>query len=193
MRISVANWSTREADADRATDAILGCYAAVRDRRNPLTQGRAAVTAVVLAAGAGSRFGGGKLLAPLEGRPVLQHVLDTLAAAGLASVVVVLGEDAAAMETALHWRTERRVLNPDLRAASPRRCRSAWPPPGRGAASRRTRRSSSWVTSPNSARRRSRRSWAAGDGTTRSSPATSTIAAATRCCCRRACGRWPAV
>ena len=77
-----------------------------------MTQGRARVTAVVLAAGAGSRFGGGKLLAPLEGRPVLQHVLDTLADAGLTNVVVVLGDDAAAMETALQWRTERRVRNP---------------------------------------------------------------------------------
>lgn len=78
-----------------------------------MTQGRARVTAVVLAAGAGSRFGGGKLLAPLEGRPVLQHVLDTLADAGLTNVVVVLGDHAAAMEKALRWRTERRVLNPD--------------------------------------------------------------------------------
>jgi len=81
--------------------------------RNPLTQGRARVTAVVLAAGAGSRFGGGKLLADLEGRPVLQHVLDTLAASGLTNVVVVLGDDAEALEAALHWRTERRVRNPD--------------------------------------------------------------------------------
>ncbi len=32
MRISVANWSTRDADADRTTAAILDCYAAVRDR-----------------------------------------------------------------------------------------------------------------------------------------------------------------
>ena len=38
---------------------------------------------LVLAAGAGSRFGGGKLLAPLDGRPILQHVLDALAEAGV--------------------------------------------------------------------------------------------------------------
>ena len=38
---------------------------------------------LVLGAGAGSRFGGGKLLARVGGRPVLQHVLDTLAEAGI--------------------------------------------------------------------------------------------------------------
>jgi molybdenum cofactor cytidylyltransferase len=69
--------------------------------------------AVVLAAGAGSRFGGGKLLASLEGRPVLQHVLDRLAEAGVGDVVVVLGDDAAAVENAIEWRRERRVLNPE--------------------------------------------------------------------------------
>ncbi len=78
-----------------------------------MTERRAAVTAVVLAAGAGSRFGGGKLLAPLEGRPVLQHVLDALAAAGIDDVVVVLGDDAAGVEAAVRWRSERRVCNPD--------------------------------------------------------------------------------
>lgn len=66
----------------------------------------------MLAAGAGSRFGGGKLLATLEGRPILQHVLDTLAAAGLRDVILVLGSDAAAVEAAVTWRHERRVLNP---------------------------------------------------------------------------------
>jgi molybdenum cofactor cytidylyltransferase len=68
--------------------------------------------AVVLAAGASSRFGSQKLLAPLAGRPVLQHVLDTLAAAGLADVVVVLGDAAAAIEEGIGWRSERRVVNP---------------------------------------------------------------------------------
>ncbi len=71
------------------------------------------VAAIVLAAGAGSRFGGGKLLAALEGRPVLQHVLDRLAVAGIEDVVVVLGDDAPAVEGAIDWRGERRVRNPD--------------------------------------------------------------------------------
>ena len=75
--------------------------------------GAPAVTAVVLAAGASSRFGSVKLLAPLGGRPVLQHVLDALHAAGLTDVVVVLGDDAAAIEAAIGWRGERRVSNPD--------------------------------------------------------------------------------
>jgi CTP:molybdopterin cytidylyltransferase MocA/SAM-dependent methyltransferase len=71
------------------------------------------VVAVVLAAGAGSRFGGGKLLATLEGRPVLQHVLDRLAGAGVRDVVVVLGNDAEAVEGAIDWRRERRIRNDD--------------------------------------------------------------------------------
>ena len=72
-----------------------------------------ATGALVLAAGAGSRFGGGKLVAPLAGRPVLQHVLDTMDAAGLVDVVVVLGPDAPVIEAAIAWRSERRVVNPD--------------------------------------------------------------------------------
>ncbi|MGZ9160813.1 MAG: NTP transferase domain-containing protein [Candidatus Limnocylindrales bacterium] len=70
------------------------------------------MTAIVLAAGAASRFGGGKLLASLDGRPVLQHVLDRLAQADLTDVVVVLGSDAEAIEAAIDWRAERRVRNP---------------------------------------------------------------------------------
>jgi CTP:molybdopterin cytidylyltransferase MocA/SAM-dependent methyltransferase len=73
------------------------------------------VVAVVLAAGAGSRFGGAKLLAPVAGRPVLQHVLDALATAELAEVIVVLGDDAPAIEAAIEWRAERRLVNPDPR------------------------------------------------------------------------------
>jgi molybdenum cofactor cytidylyltransferase len=46
--------------------------------------------AVVLAAGAGSRFGGGKLLAVLHGRPILTHVVAAARAAGLDPIVVVV-------------------------------------------------------------------------------------------------------
>jgi len=70
------------------------------------------VTAVVLAAGASRRFGAPKMLAPLGGRPVLQHVLDALAGAGLVDVVVVLGDQAAAIRAAVSWRSERIELNP---------------------------------------------------------------------------------
>jgi molybdenum cofactor cytidylyltransferase len=71
------------------------------------------VTALVLAAGAGRRFGGGKLLASLGGRPLLQHVLDALAEAGIDDPVVVVGADADALGDAIRWRAARRIRNPD--------------------------------------------------------------------------------
>ena len=70
------------------------------------------VVAVVLAAGASTRFGSPKLLAPLDGRPLLQHALDAVADAGLADAVVVLGRGADDVEAAIAWRSERRVVNP---------------------------------------------------------------------------------
>jgi molybdenum cofactor cytidylyltransferase len=69
------------------------------------------VVAVVLAAGSSSRFGSPKLLAPLDGKPILQHALDALAAAGVDDVAVVLGDEQAAVEAAIAWRGERRVVN----------------------------------------------------------------------------------
>ena len=68
--------------------------------------------ALVLAAGAGKRFGGQKLLAELNGTPILQHVLDLAAAAELDPVVVALGTDADALETRMRWRAEIRLVNP---------------------------------------------------------------------------------
>jgi CTP:molybdopterin cytidylyltransferase MocA len=44
---------------------------------------------LVLAAGEGSRFGGPKQIAELDGRPLLEHALDAMS--GLDRVVVVLG------------------------------------------------------------------------------------------------------
>lgn len=53
------------------------------------------IAGVVLAAGAGRRFGGGKQLALLDGRPLLEHALRAAAAApGLDRRFVVLGANA---------------------------------------------------------------------------------------------------
>jgi len=73
------------------------------------------LAALVLAAGAGSRFSaepGRKLLAPLEGRPLLAHVLATLREAMPATTIVVLGHGAPAVERAIDWAGEVRVRNP---------------------------------------------------------------------------------
>jgi CTP:molybdopterin cytidylyltransferase MocA len=57
------------------------------------------VAGILLAAGAGSRFraggGGIKVLADVSGRPLIEHPLGALRAAGLAETVVVLGSCAA--------------------------------------------------------------------------------------------------
>lgn len=58
----------------------------------------AAFEAIVLAAGAGSRFGGGKLLAPWRGGVLLEGALAAAFAAPVARVIVVTGTDARAVE-----------------------------------------------------------------------------------------------
>jgi len=68
------------------------------------------VGAIVLAAGAGSRFGGGKLEARLDGKPVLQHVLDALALTGIDDPIVVTAGPLAAE---IEWGAARPVTNPD--------------------------------------------------------------------------------
>jgi len=84
------------------------------------------IRAVVLAAGAGRRFGGGKLLAALEDRPVLQHVLDGLAAAGIDDPIVVVGRDAAALRAAIRWREASIVTNPEPELGLASSLRAGW-------------------------------------------------------------------
>jgi molybdenum cofactor cytidylyltransferase len=49
---------------------------------------------IVLAAGASSRFGGGKQLALLDGRPLLEHAVRAITSAPVGRVIVVLGAEA---------------------------------------------------------------------------------------------------
>jgi molybdenum cofactor cytidylyltransferase len=76
-----------------------------------------AVGALILAAGGSSRLGQPKQLLPLGGRPLLQHVIDAAAAAGLAGLVVVLGHDAEAVAAAVSLPPgARTTVNPRYRA-----------------------------------------------------------------------------
>ena len=58
-------------------------------------------SALVLAGGAGRRFGGGKLLADLAGAPVIRRVTEAVAGSGFVEVIVVTGAEDAPVRAAL--------------------------------------------------------------------------------------------
>jgi CTP:molybdopterin cytidylyltransferase MocA len=67
------------------------------------------VGCIVLAAGAGRRFGGAKQLAVVRGRPLLQHVVDVAPA----PAVVVLGAHAGEIRAAIDFGEVQVVAAPD--------------------------------------------------------------------------------
>ena len=73
--------------------------------------------AVVTAAGSAERFGGKKLLAPVDGEPLLDRTIRSLLDGGVSEVIVVVGADARAeLErdvNALNDPLVRPVENPD--------------------------------------------------------------------------------
>jgi molybdenum cofactor cytidylyltransferase len=76
---------------------------------------RAVVGAVVLAAGRSTRMGAAnKLLADLGGKPVVVHVVEAIAAAGLPPPVVVVGHRAAEVAAALAGRPATIVTAADF-------------------------------------------------------------------------------
>jgi CTP:molybdopterin cytidylyltransferase MocA len=80
----------------------------------PVDRPRRRLAAVVLAAGASSRFGGepgAKLLAQIDGEPMLARILAEVRAFGPALTLVVLGHGADEIERALAWTDEIRVRN----------------------------------------------------------------------------------
>jgi molybdenum cofactor cytidylyltransferase len=70
------------------------------------------IAGLLLAAGAGSRFGASKLVAPLREEPLVRHAARALAAASLDVVYVVLGNDARAVREALRGLDVRLVEHP---------------------------------------------------------------------------------
>ncbi|HSP16035.1 MAG TPA: NTP transferase domain-containing protein [Thermoanaerobaculia bacterium] len=71
------------------------------------------ISAIVLAAGQAKRFGDCKQLLPINGKPLLQHVLDTLRQSKVDDVVVVLGAYANEIRQQIQFRDERIIANPD--------------------------------------------------------------------------------
>jgi molybdenum cofactor cytidylyltransferase len=61
------------------------------------------ISAIVLAAGTGSRFGGTKQIVRVRDKPLAQHAIDAAVSAGVDEVIVVLGHDAEAVREALRF------------------------------------------------------------------------------------------
>ncbi len=70
------------------------------------------IAVVLLAAGASRRFGeDNKLLARIDGRTLLERIVNALTIAGISDIVVVTGHDRAGVEAALRGRPVRFVHN----------------------------------------------------------------------------------
>ncbi|MFC6765238.1 nucleotidyltransferase family protein [Natrinema soli] len=88
--------------ADAIADAL--------ERTDPL---ESTIVGVVLAGGTSSRFGSAnKLLAELDGEPLIRHASRTLVDAALSEVIVILGYEAEAVRTALSGVNARTISNP---------------------------------------------------------------------------------
>jgi len=70
------------------------------------------IRVILLAAGAASRFGRPKLLEDLDGRPLLQHALESARDAGVGPVLLVTGHDADAVQQAAAGCVDDVVFNP---------------------------------------------------------------------------------
>jgi CTP:molybdopterin cytidylyltransferase MocA len=69
------------------------------------------VSAIVLAAGGGSRFGGGKLLAKLGGQPIIEAVLENLREAPVDEIIVIVGAEAGRLREVCERYSVRTVAN----------------------------------------------------------------------------------
>lgn len=76
---------------------------------------RNGISLILLAAGSGSRFGGGKLLADFEGRPLISATLSSLREAPVDEIIAVVGKDAEELRVICEPHGVRIVENPDWR------------------------------------------------------------------------------
>lgn len=76
-----------------------------------MTRLGSSTAAIILAAGSSTRMGAAKQLLGLDGRPLLQHVLDNVRASDVGEIILVLGASAEAIRAEIDARHERVVLN----------------------------------------------------------------------------------
>lgn len=107
-------------EVDSAAIAAMGIGGLLQDtveRPEPRETARSAqsgrIAPIVLAAGRASRMGRNKLVTPLNGKPVIAHVVDAIAAAGLPTPLIVLGHDADSVRAALGSRPAKFCLAAD--------------------------------------------------------------------------------
>ncbi|MCI4678154.1 NTP transferase domain-containing protein [Rhodoblastus acidophilus] len=100
----------------RADIMSMGVGGLLRDRRANAKTKRAApprIAAIVLAAGRSQRMGANKLTMTLDGKPLVRHAADTARAAGIETIVVVVGHEAEKVRAALAGCDVAFVLNED--------------------------------------------------------------------------------
>lgn len=85
---------------------------------------RPPVAAVILAAGGSTRMGQLKQLLPVDGQPMVRQVTQTVCAAGLAQVIVVLGAQADRVREAVHDLPVEIVVNEEWAAGMGRSLRA---------------------------------------------------------------------
>ena len=78
-----------------------------------MPEARGGVSAILLAAGSGSRFGGRKLLAPYRGRPLIESSLANLIGAPVDETLVVVGDGAERLGPVVEPYGVRVVENPE--------------------------------------------------------------------------------
>lgn len=77
-----------------------------------MSKSKPTIAAIVLAAGRSSRMGANKMLLPLDGHPMVWHMVQTACASSADVVLVVLGNEADTVAAALPEGQYQRVDNP---------------------------------------------------------------------------------
>jgi len=101
---------------DIAAMGVGGLLDEIAQRPEPRAPHGDRVAAIVLAAGRSTRMGANKLLATLDGRPLVRHAVEAALGSNARPVIVVTGNDHEAVRAALAGLDVRVVHNPDYAA-----------------------------------------------------------------------------